>query len=106
MSLTMTGLGCPFFYLCSQQRGRCCHYGKQHMQNLAARPKVRVPVHPPLTAPPSPLPCCPPTTRYWLGVGAHPSDRVTYLLSKAGLVPPPPVPPRFPKPEASDKKKG
>lgn len=36
--------------------------------------------------------------RYWLAIGAQPSDRVTYLLSKAGLIPPPPQPPRFPKP--------
>ncbi|WIA12537.1 hypothetical protein OEZ86_005886 [Tetradesmus obliquus] len=35
--------------------------------------------------------------KYWLAVGADPSERVTNLLSKAGLIPPPPLPPRFPK---------
>jgi hypothetical protein len=35
--------------------------------------------------------------RYWLAVGADPSERVTSLLSKAGLIPPPPLPPKFPK---------
>lgn len=42
--------------------------------------------------------------RYWLAVGANPSDRVTFLLSRAGLIPRPPMPPRFPKPPAADKK--
>ncbi|PVU88974.1 hypothetical protein BB559_002839 [Furculomyces boomerangus] len=27
-------------------------------------------------------------TKYWLGVGAQPSDTVSRLLAKAGLVPP------------------
>jgi hypothetical protein len=35
--------------------------------------------------------------RYWLAVGADPSERVTSLLSKAGLIPQPPLPPKFPK---------
>eukprot|EP00882_Tetradesmus_deserticola_P012489 GHRQ01013235.1.p3 GENE.GHRQ01013235.1~~GHRQ01013235.1.p3 ORF type:complete len:102 (+),score=25.97 GHRQ01013235.1:420-725(+) len=35
--------------------------------------------------------------KYWLAVGAQPSERVTRLLSKAGLIPPPPLPPKFPK---------
>lgn len=35
--------------------------------------------------------------KYWLGVGAQPSDRAAYLLSRAGLIPRPPMPPRFPK---------
>ncbi|KAI8470903.1 MAG: ribosomal protein S16 domain-containing protein [Monoraphidium minutum] len=39
--------------------------------------------------------------KYWLAVGAAPSDRVTWLLSRAGLIPPPPRPPSFPKPEAA-----
>lgn len=29
--------------------------------------------------------------KYWLAVGAQPSDRVAYLLWRAGLVPPPPI---------------
>eukprot|EP00877_Chromochloris_zofingiensis_P013540 jgi/Chrzof1/843/Cz01g31030.t1 len=33
--------------------------------------------------------------KYWLAVGAQPSDRVQYLLVKAGLIPQPPMPPRF-----------
>lgn len=41
--------------------------------------------------------------KYWLAIGAQPSDRVTFLLSKAGLIPPPPVPPRFPKPPSEKK---
>ncbi|GBF89200.1 30S ribosomal protein S16 [Raphidocelis subcapitata] len=43
--------------------------------------------------------------KYWLGVGANPSDRVTFLLARAGLIPPPPPPPVFPKPPAPEKKK-
>lgn len=39
-----------------------------------------------------------PGNRYWLAVGAQPSDRVWYLLSKAGIVPPPPPTPRPIKP--------
>ncbi|KAF8067112.1 RPS16-2 [Scenedesmus sp. PABB004] len=42
--------------------------------------------------------------KYWLAIGAAPSDRVTFLLSRAGLIPPPPAPPRFPKPAAPAKK--
>lgn len=38
--------------------------------------------------------------KYWLGVGAQPSERATYLLARAGLIPRPPAPPRFPKPKA------
>ena len=29
--------------------------------------------------------------KYWLSVGAQPSDRVAYLLWRAGLMPPPPI---------------
>lgn len=29
--------------------------------------------------------------KYWLAVGAQPSDRVAYLLWRAGLAPPPPI---------------
>jgi small subunit ribosomal protein S16 len=29
--------------------------------------------------------------KYWLSVGAQPSDRVGWLLGKAGLIPPPPT---------------
>jgi ribosomal protein S16 len=50
-------------------------------------------------------PFVPRPPRYWLGVGAHPSDRVTFLLSRAGLIPPPPKPPVFPKAEAAAKTK-
>jgi len=28
--------------------------------------------------------------KYWLGVGAQPSDRVALILSKFGILPPPP----------------
>mmetsp|Transcript_1265 Transcript_1265/g.3655 ORF Transcript_1265/g.3655 Transcript_1265/m.3655 type:complete len:107 (-) Transcript_1265:735-1055(-) len=28
--------------------------------------------------------------KYWLGVGAQPSDRVSWLLGKFGILPPPP----------------
>ena len=28
--------------------------------------------------------------KYWLSVGAQPSDRVEWLFSKVGLLPPPP----------------
>ena len=28
--------------------------------------------------------------KYWLGVGAQPSDRVAWLLGKFGILPPPP----------------
>ena len=28
--------------------------------------------------------------RYWLSVGAQPSDRVSWLLGKFGILPPPP----------------
>mmetsp|Transcript_22426 Transcript_22426/g.47377 ORF Transcript_22426/g.47377 Transcript_22426/m.47377 type:complete len:104 (-) Transcript_22426:230-541(-) len=31
--------------------------------------------------------------KYWLGVGAQPSDRVAWILGKFGILPPPP--PRF-----------
>ena len=30
--------------------------------------------------------------KYWLSVGAQPSDRVAWLLGKFGILPPPPVP--------------
>lgn len=30
--------------------------------------------------------------KYWLAVGAQPSDRVHYLLWRAGMLPPPPIP--------------
>mmetsp|Transcript_10094 Transcript_10094/g.13135 ORF Transcript_10094/g.13135 Transcript_10094/m.13135 type:complete len:107 (-) Transcript_10094:363-683(-) len=30
--------------------------------------------------------------KYWLSVGAQPSDRVGWLLGKFGILPPPPVP--------------
>jgi ribosomal protein S16 len=49
---------------------------------------------------------CTHTNRYWLAQGAQPSDRVTYLLSRAGLIPPPPAAPRFPKPAAAAAKDG
>jgi small subunit ribosomal protein S16 len=29
--------------------------------------------------------------KYWLSVGAQPSDRVAYLLWRTGLLPPPPI---------------
>lgn len=29
--------------------------------------------------------------RYWISVGAQPSDRVGWLLGKVGIIPPPPV---------------
>ena len=41
--------------------------------------------------------------KYWLGEGAQPSERVAYLLWRAGLTPAPPVgfsPPSVPKPAA------
>jgi len=47
--------------------------------------------------------------RYWIGVGAQPSDRVAWLLGKFGILPPPP--PKFnpqkmiPKKDRIDKKK-
>jgi ribosomal protein S16 len=28
--------------------------------------------------------------RYWISVGAQPSDRVAWILSKFGILPPPP----------------
>lgn len=31
--------------------------------------------------------------KYWLAVGAQPTERVTYLLARAGLIPPPPLRP-------------
>jgi ribosomal protein S16 len=34
--------------------------------------------------------------RYWLSVGAEPSDRVAYVLSRAGLLPRAPAPPTKP----------
>ena len=29
--------------------------------------------------------------RYWISVGAQPSDRVSWLLGKVGVIPPPPI---------------
>ena len=29
--------------------------------------------------------------KYWLSVGAQPSDRVAWLLGKVGVLPPPPI---------------
>jgi len=29
--------------------------------------------------------------KYWISVGAQPSDRVAYLLWRAGMLPPPPI---------------
>eukprot|EP00529_Nitzschia_sp_RCC80_P034459 CAMPEP_0113458702 /NCGR_PEP_ID=MMETSP0014_2-20120614/10060_1 /TAXON_ID=2857 /ORGANISM="Nitzschia sp." /LENGTH=105 /DNA_ID=CAMNT_0000350237 /DNA_START=86 /DNA_END=403 /DNA_ORIENTATION=- /assembly_acc=CAM_ASM_000159 len=46
--------------------------------------------------------------KYWLAVGAQPSDRVSWLLAKFGLLPPPPRPynptKQKSKKESSDKK--
>eukprot|EP00879_Flechtneria_rotunda_P014162 GHRR01014798.1.p1 GENE.GHRR01014798.1~~GHRR01014798.1.p1 ORF type:complete len:104 (+),score=28.31 GHRR01014798.1:105-416(+) len=41
--------------------------------------------------------------KYWLAVGAQPSDRVAFLLSKAGLIPTPPKTPKFHLPKQSAK---
>lgn len=52
---------------------------------------------------PPPLLVC----RYWLSVGAQPSDRVSYLLTRIGLIPKPPQAPKFGPPpgKAADPKK-
>jgi ribosomal protein S16 len=59
------------------------------------------PLPPPDPALPWPTPAFPALAlalaRYWLAVGAHPSERVAYLLGRAGLIPPPPLPPVHPK---------
>lgn len=39
---------------------------------------------------PSPLPNCSLSPRYWLSVGAQPSDTVARLLGQAGVIPKPP----------------
>jgi hypothetical protein len=41
--------------------------------------------------------------KYWLGVGAQPSDRVAYLLWRAGLMPEPPI--RFQTQKSKSKQK-
>lgn len=42
--------------------------------------------------------------KYWLGVGAQPSETVAKLLSKTGLIPPPPIPSTPGKPPKAKKK--
>lgn len=41
--------------------------------------------------------------KYWLGVGAQPSDRVAYLLWRSGLLPTPPI--RFQPSKSKSKQK-
>lgn len=43
--------------------------------------------------------------KYWLGVGAHPTDRVEKILALANLVEPKPKLPPRPKAEGEEKKK-
>ena len=43
--------------------------------------------------------------RYWLAVGAQPSDRVLWLLGRAGILPTPPTPPRLIPLKKDEKKK-
>jgi hypothetical protein len=43
--------------------------------------------------------------RYWLAVGAQPSDRVQWLLGRAGVLPMPPKAPKLIRPPKEDKKK-
>ena len=42
--------------------------------------------------------------KYWLSVGAQPSDRVAYLLGRAGVLPMPPQRPSFKMPKNPEKK--
>ena len=40
----------------------------------------------------APCRCC---RRYWLAVGAQPTEKVAWILGRAGILPMPPQPPKF-----------